>query len=272
MIGPDNLDPAEGSAAYVRSLICIDRTAVNLLDSPPAISNALFPMSPAIPPVFTLSLLLLVAAVSPSCTTVPAQNGGSRLAFLNSPAGKAAAEEKAKQKAEATAEAERMKNRAPSGHYLVVNDDVLASLTPAESKIDINLSNQHAKILDGQGRIAIETQISTGTSNHRTPTGNFTILEKIVDKSSNRYGRWVNSSTGSTITSDGDSYKKPSGSAKFVGTKMPYWMRVTWFGIGMHIGYVPDYAASHGCIRVPSHIQPTIYEKIRVGTPVSIHY
>jgi lipoprotein-anchoring transpeptidase ErfK/SrfK len=53
---------------------------------------------------------------------------------------------------------------------------------------------------------------------------------------------------------------------------MPYWMRVTWFGIGMHIGYVPDHAASHGCIRVPAHIQPTIYEKVRVGTPVKIHY
>ena len=219
-----------------------------------------------------LALLMIVAILSPSCTVVPTQNGGSRLAFLNSPAAKAAAEARARKEAEAAAEAERMKNRAPSGHYLFVDDDVLAALTPGESRIDINLSKQRAKILDGQGRLAIETQISTGTSNHRTPTGNFKILEKIVDKSSNRYGRWVNSSTGSTIVSDGDSYKKPSGNARFVGTKMPYWMRVTWYGIGMHIGYVPDYAASHGCIRVPSHIQPKIYEKTRVGTPVHIHY
>lgn len=211
------------------------------------------------------ALLLVAAVLSPSCTTVPTQNGGSRLAFLNSPAARAAAEAQA-------AEAERMKNRSPSGHYLFVDDDVLATLSPSDTKIDINLSKQRAKILDTQGRIAIETQISTGTSNHRTPTGNFKILEKIVDKSSNRYGKWVNASTGATITSDGDSYKKPSGNAKFVGTKMPYWMRVTWFGIGMHIGYVPDHAASHGCIRVPSHIQPTIYKYTRVGTPVHIHY
>jgi lipoprotein-anchoring transpeptidase ErfK/SrfK len=226
----------------------------------------------SIAPIFSIVLLLITAVLSPSCTTVPAQNGGSRLAFLNSPEAKAAAEAKARQEAEAAAKAEQMKNRAPSGHYLFIDDDVLAALTPSESKIDINLTKQRARILDGQGRLAIETQISTGTSNHRTPTGNFKILEKIVDKSSNRYGRWVHASTGSTITSDGDSYKKPSGNARFVGTKMPYWMRVTWFGIGMHIGYVPDYAASHGCIRVPSHIQPTIYEKTRVGTPVHIHY
>lgn len=212
--------------------------------------------------------LLLFAALSPSCTTVTSSDGSSRFAFRSS----AAAQAKAEKDAEAAVEAERMKNRAPSGHYLFVDDDVLSTLTPSDTKIDIDLTKQRAKILDGQDRIAVETQISTGTSNHRTPTGKFTILEKVVDKYSNRYGSWVNAETGATISSDGDSYKKPAGNAHFVGTKMPYWMRVTWFGIGMHIGYVPDYAASHGCIRVPSHIQPQIYEKVRVGTPVNIHY
>ena len=219
-----------------------------------------------------IAAALCLAVLLPSCTSVTTANGSSRLTFLNSAAAKEEAKRKADAEAKAAEEAERAKNRAPSGHYLFVDQERLDTVTPGETKIDINLTKQRAKILDGAGNIVIETQISTGTSNHRTPTGSFTILEKIVDKSSNRYGKWVNASTGSTITSDGDSYKKPSGNAKFVGTKMPYWMRVTWFGIGMHIGYVPDYAASHGCIRVPSHIQPTIYSKVRVGTPVNIHY
>ena len=50
---------------------------------------------------------------------------------------------------------------------------------------------------------------------------------------------------------------------------MPYWMRVTG-GIGMHIGEVPGYPASHGCIRVPETIQPIIFSKVQVGTPVTI--
>jgi lipoprotein-anchoring transpeptidase ErfK/SrfK len=216
----------------------------------------------------TALLLVLVAGLMPACTTVTDSNGSQRLVFRTPEAVAAKKEAEAK----AAAEAERLKNRAPSGHYLFVDQDLLAALTPAETRIDIDLTKQRAKILDGQGRTVIETQISTGTSNHRTPAGNFKILEKIVDKRSNRYGRWVSSGSGATVVSDGDSYKKPSGNVRFVGTQMPYWMRVTWYGIGMHIGYVPDYAASHGCIRVPAHIQPTIYEKVRVGTPVHIHY
>ncbi len=226
-----------------------------------------------IPRSFTiLAALLGLAVFTPSCTSVTTSNGSKRLAFINSEAAKEQAKLAAEAKAQTEEKAERAKNTAPSGHYLFVDKARLETVTPTETKIDIDLTKQRAKILDGAGNIVVETQISTGTSNHRTPTGNFTILEKIVDKSSNRYGKWVNPSNGSTITSDGDSYKKPSGDAKFVGTKMPYWMRVTWFGIGMHIGYVPDYAASHGCIRVPAHIQPTVYSKVRVGTPVNIHY
>ena len=51
---------------------------------------------------------------------------------------------------------------------------------------------------------------------------------------------------------------------------MPYWMRLTNTGIGMHVGYVPTYAASHGCIRLPDKIAPLIYSKTKVGTPVTI--
>lgn len=219
-----------------------------------------------------LAVLFGLAILTPSCTSVSTANGTKRLAFINSGAAKEQAKLDAEAKAKAAEDAERAKNRAASGHYLFVDKQRLDAVTPTETKIEIDLTKQRAKVLDRAGNLLIETQISTGTSNHRTPTGNFTVLEKIVDKRSNRYGKWVNPSTGSTISSDGDSYKKPSADAKFVGTQMPYWLRTTWFGIGMHVGYVPDYAASHGCIRVPAHIQPTLYSKVRVGTPVKVHY
>lgn len=156
-------------------------------------------------------------------------------------------------------------------HYLYKNKKVLEAMTPGDSKLQINLTNQRVKLYSGD-QLALESQISTGTEGHRTPTGKFSILEKKVNKKSNRYGKWVNASSGETLVSDGDSRKRPSGNAEFRGTAMPYWMRVTWRGVGMHIGYVPLYAASHGCIRVPREVQPLIYSKTRVGTPVEIMY
>jgi lipoprotein-anchoring transpeptidase ErfK/SrfK len=50
---------------------------------------------------------------------------------------------------------------------------------------------------------------------------------------------------------------------------MPNFMRVTG-GIGMHTGYLPGYAASHGCIRMPHHMSEHFFENVKVNTPVII--
>jgi hypothetical protein len=59
---------------------------------------------------------------------------------------------------------------------------------------------------------------------------------------------------------------------KFVGAPMRYWMRLTWDGVGHHIGPLPRSrrAASHACIRGPSAIMPIIYGKVKIGTPVTV--
>jgi hypothetical protein len=53
---------------------------------------------------------------------------------------------------------------------------------------------------------------------------------------------------------------------------MRYWMRLTWDGVGHHIGPLPRSrrAASHACIRGPSAIMPIIYGKVKIGTPVTV--
>ena len=53
---------------------------------------------------------------------------------------------------------------------------------------------------------------------------------------------------------------------------MPYWMRLTSYGIGMHAGIIPKpgEAASHGCIRLPKELAPVLFESVNVGTPVTI--
>jgi hypothetical protein len=53
---------------------------------------------------------------------------------------------------------------------------------------------------------------------------------------------------------------------------MPYWMRLTSYGIGMHGGLIPEPGkpASHGCIRLPKQFVPLLYEAVDIGTPVTI--
>ena len=41
-------------------------------------------------------------------------------------------------------------------------------------------------------------------------------------------------------------------------------------GIGMHTGYLPGYAASHGCIRMPDAIAAKFFENAQLGTPVIV--
>lgn len=157
------------------------------------------------------------------------------------------------------------------GHDIFVNQRLLGSLSPANAKIEVDISEQRARIYKtgaGGRQLVIDTAISSGKSGHATPTGTFKIKEKLVQKRSTLYGTWM-SSSGATVRSSGDSRERPSGGSRFVGAEMPYWMRING-GIGMHIGYVPNHPASHGCIRVPSAVQPLIYSKVGVGTSVTI--
>lgn len=159
------------------------------------------------------------------------------------------------------------------GHNIFVDEGLLATLAPSNAKIEISLSEQRARVYRKDGAsmlLVIDTQISSGKPGHGTGTGTYTIKEKLVAKRSTLYGTWVNSS-GQTVASSGSSSSRPSGGARFVGAEMPYWMRING-GIGMHIGYVPDYPASHGCIRVPEAVQPLIYSKVGVGTSVTIFH
>lgn len=158
-------------------------------------------------------------------------------------------------------------------HHFFVDEEALPTLTPDNSRIEILLGAQRARVYrTGQGpdKLVIETQISTGKEGHSTPAGSFRILEKSVEKKSNLYGIWVNQDTGAIVEQDGDSRRHPGGRSQFQGTPMPYWMRVTPGGVGMHVGYVPNYPASHGCIRVPRSAQTLIFSKTKVGTPVLI--
>jgi lipoprotein-anchoring transpeptidase ErfK/SrfK len=41
-------------------------------------------------------------------------------------------------------------------------------------------------------------------------------------------------------------------------------------GEGMHAGFLPGYAASHGCVRMPDHMAEIFFNNVSVGTPVRV--
>lgn len=136
-------------------------------------------------------------------------------------------------------------------------------------KIDID---QQKAFLYVDGKEVGWTTVATGIYSHPTPTGNFKVLEKTVSKRSNLWGKIYNSS-GKVSVSDAKAGRDevPEG-GRFEGASMPYWMRLTGDGIGMHQGPIPrpGRRASHGCIRVHSGFAKTLFNFVEIGTPVSI--
>jgi len=139
------------------------------------------------------------------------------------------------------------------------------------ARLVIDLSDQRARIYIG-GAYAGWTTVATGRRSGWTPTGGFRITEKIVDKYSNLYGQILDAE-GNVINSDADTRKHtPPPGGRFAHAPMPYWMRLTNWGIGMHAGPIPNPGnpASHGCIRLPRDFAPTLFNRVEVGTPVKI--
>jgi hypothetical protein len=113
--------------------------------------------------------------------------------------------------------------------------------------------------------------VATGREGYGTRAGNYRITEKIVDKYSNRYG-WVEDELGNVVNPDAKAGERVPEGMVYVPAPMPYWMRLTSYGIGMHGGIIPEpgKTASHGCIRLPKDFVPLLFDAVEVGTPVVI--
>lgn len=82
---------------------------------------------------------------------------------------------------------------------------------------------------------------STGKPGHGTPAGVFTILEKAKVHTSVKYDE-----------------------------PMPDMQRLTWKGIALHVGDLPGYPSSHGCVHLPQAFADDLYAITGIGTPVII--
>jgi ankyrin repeat protein len=111
---------------------------------------------------------------------------------------------------------------------------------PEELRIEISLATQRAALIRG-GVPVFTTKVSSGKPGHTTPAGEFVITDK-----------------------------KSSHISSIYKVKMPFFMRLNCRDFGLHQGIVPDYPASHGCIRVPSDAARKLFQDVPIGTLVSI--
>ncbi|QKJ90660.1 L,D-transpeptidase family protein [Agrobacterium pusense] len=108
-------------------------------------------------------------------------------------------------------------------------------------QILVSKSDQSLALYEN-GEIIATSKVSTGKAGHETPSGIFSILEKRKYHESNIYS----------------------------AAPMPFMQRLTWSGIALHEGKVPNYPASHGCVRLPSKFAKSLFGDTRTGVHVII--
>ena len=119
------------------------------------------------------------------------------------------------------------------------------------------------------GQRTASSRISSGREGYRTPVGRFQVIRKDENHRSSVYGDYVDDS-GRVVKANVDSRRdrKPPHS-HFVGAPMPYFIEFSP-GYGLHQGYLPGVAASHGCIRMPYWKARQFYNAAHLGTVVVI--
>ena len=110
-----------------------------------------------------------------------------------------------------------------------------------ELRIEISLATQRAAVIKN-GVPILKTSVSTGRKGFDTPPGEYVVTDKRRNHRSSVYH-----------------------------VEMPFFMRLNCLDFGMHAGAVPNYPASHGCIRLPAAVAERIFAEVPVGTVVSIN-
>lgn len=139
------------------------------------------------------------------------------------------------------------------------------------SHMKVNIDEQKVYVFSGKDQLGWAT-VATGLRSYPTPVGDYKVMEKVANKKSNLFGKTY-TSAGKLVNSDAKMGRDsiPEG-GRFEGATMPYYLRLTGDGVGMHAGPIPrpGNRASHGCIRMPRSFAPLLFASTSVGTPVTI--
>ena len=129
---------------------------------------------------------------------------------------------------------------AETGHWR--SAQILLGGGPAPEKLRVEISLVMQRIaLFRDGVPIYHARCSTGRAGYSTKRGEFVITNKERNHRSTIYH-----------------------------VEMPYFMRLSCLDFGMHAGYVPNYPASHGCIRLPEDTARKFFSEIPVGTVVTV--
>src|SRR5947207_2308248 len=129
---------------------------------------------------------------------------------------------------------------AELGHWQPAQILLGSGLPPDRLRIEISLSSQHMALIR-DGVPVLNSTCSTGRDGYSTKRGYFVITDKERNHRSTIYH-----------------------------VDMPYFMRLSCLDFGMHEGVVPNYPASHGCIRLPGETARKLFAEIPIGTLVSV--
>lgn len=117
------------------------------------------------------------------------------------------------------------------------------SVKDDQLQVVISLNEQRLEVFRGNETIA-KSRVSSGKPGYSTPTGIFSILDKRKFHRSNIYSN----------------------------APMPFMQRLTWTGIALHgSNSVPNYPASHGCIRLPDGFDKELYAMTNAGVHVIVN-
>ena len=129
---------------------------------------------------------------------------------------------------------------AETGHWRSTQILLGGGPAPDKLRIEISLAMQRVALVK-DGVPVYHARCSTGRAGYSTKTGEFVITNKERNHRSTIYH-----------------------------VEMPYFMRLSCLDFGMHAGIVPNYPASHGCIRLPEDAARKFFSEIPVGTVVSV--
>ncbi len=135
-------------------------------------------------------------------------------------------------------------------------------------RIVVDLKRQVAQFYRGDHVIGVAA-IATGKEGRNTPPGNYKITQKDPTHKSSSYG-WIEDASGHVVNDDATPRTPVPPGCRYVPAPMPYFMRLTNDGVGMHEGYLPGYPASHGCIRMDRGVVKKFYENAYLGMPVEV--
>jgi lipoprotein-anchoring transpeptidase ErfK/SrfK len=122
---------------------------------------------------------------------------------------------------------------------------IILGVTPGSDAqrlaILIDLTAQKATVTR-DGETVLTTKVSSGRKEKPTPRGKYVVTQK--------YTEWR--------------------STLYHNASMPFFLRLSCSAVGLHAGVIPDYPASHGCVRLPPGVAKELYAMVPRGTIVEI--